>query len=113
MFDNKYMKLFDARSNVIHTFSLHTKQFLFASNIDFLDMMEIPSYFVLPLWCIKQPNIVLDLMHLKNNASIYQQPFMELRKRYRDYIPVYIDGSQDGNSVACTTGFPPDAIIFM
>ena len=28
---------------------------------------------------------------------------MEIRYRYRDYIPVYTDGSRDGNAVACAT----------
>ena len=28
---------------------------------------------------------------------------MEIRDRYRDHIPVYTDGSRDGNSVACAT----------
>ena len=36
LFDNKYMKLFDARPNAIRTFGLRIKQFLTASNIDFL-----------------------------------------------------------------------------
>ena len=35
MFDNKYMKLFDAWPNTIRTFDLCIKQFLSASNIDF------------------------------------------------------------------------------
>ena len=105
VFDNKYMKLFDA----IHTFNLCIKQFLTASNIDFSDILEAPSYLVLPPWCIKPPKIVLDLMHLKKDrtdASVYQKLFMEIRERYCDYIPVYTDGSQDGNSVACATVFP-------
>ena len=55
VFDNKYMKLFDARPNAIHIFGLHVKQFLTASNIDFSDILETPSYFVLPPWCIKPP----------------------------------------------------------
>ena len=52
VFDNKYMKLFDARPNAIHTFGLRIKQFLTASNIDLSDILEIPSYFLLPPWCI-------------------------------------------------------------
>ena len=36
VFDSKYMKFFDARPNAIHTFGLHIKQFLTASNTDFL-----------------------------------------------------------------------------
>ena len=39
VFDNKYMNLFDARPNAIHTFGLHIKQFLNASNIDFSDIL--------------------------------------------------------------------------
>ena len=36
-FDNKYMKLFDARPSAIRTFGLRIKQFLTASNIEFSD----------------------------------------------------------------------------
>ena len=107
VFDNKYMKLFDARPNAIRTFGLRIKQFLTASNIELSDILEIP-------WCIKPRKIVLDLVHLKKDridASIYQQLFMEIRDRYRDYIPVYTDGSRDGNSVACATVFPLNTVI--
>ena len=91
VFHNKYMKLSDARPNVIRTCSLRIKQFLTDSNIDISDILETPSYFVLP------PKIVLDLMHLKI--------FMEIRDKYRYYISIYTDGSRDGNSVACATVF--------
>ena len=47
VFDNTYMKLFDARPSAIPTFGLHMKQFLTASNIDFSDILETPSYFIL------------------------------------------------------------------
>ena len=96
VFDNKYIKLFDARPGAIRTFGLRIKQFLTASNIEFSDILETPSYFILPPWCVKPP-------HLKKNridASIYQQRFLEIRDRYSDYIPVYTDRSRDGNSVA-------------
>ena len=82
VFDNKYMKLFDVRPSAIGTFGLHIKQFLTASNIEFSHMLETPSYFVLPPWCIKPLKIVLDLVHLKKDrthASIYQQLFIEIR----------------------------------
>ena len=116
VFDNTYMKLFDARPSAIPTFGLRIKQFLTASNIDFSDILETPSYFTLPPWCIKPPKIMLDLVHLKKDrtdASIYQQLFLEIRDRYRDYIPVYTDGSRDGNSVACATVFPSDTEFSM
>ena len=38
---------------------------------------------------------------------------MEIRDRYRDYIPVYTDGSRDGNSVACAAVFPSDTTFSM
>ena len=116
VFDNKYMKLFDARPNAIRTFGLRIKQFLTASNIELSDILETPSYFISPPWCIKPRKIVQDLVHLKKDrtdASIYQQLFMEIRDRYRDYIPVYTDGSRDGNAVACATVFPSNTIISM
>ena len=110
------MKLFDARPSAIRTFGLRIKQFLTASNIEPSDILETPFYFIVPPWCIKPPKIVLDLVHLKNDqtdASIYQQLFMEIRDGYRDYIPVYTDGSRDGNTVACATVFPSNTIIFI
>ena len=63
---------------------------------------------------MKPPKIVLDQVHLKKDrtdAFVYQQLFMEICDRYSDYIPVYTDGSQDGNSVACATVFPSDTVI--
>ena len=116
VFDNKYMKLFDARPNAIRTFGLRIKQFLTASNIELSDILETPSYFISPPWCIKPPKIVLELVHLKKDrtdASIYQQLFMEIQDRYRDHIPVYTDGSRDGNAVACATVFPSNTVISM
>ena len=103
MFDHKYMKLFDARPNAIRTFGLRIKQFLSVSNIEVSDILETPSYFILPPWCVKPPKLVLDLVHLekdRTDASIYQQLFLEIRDRYRDYISVYTHGSRDGNYVA-------------
>ena len=59
---------------------------------------------------------MLDLVHLKKDrtdTSIYQQLFLQIRDRYHDYIPVYTDGSRDGNSVACATVFPSDTTFSM
>ena len=69
VFDNTYMKLFDARPSAIPTFGLRIKQFVTASNIEFSDILETPSYFILPPWCIKPPKIVLDLVHLKKRSN--------------------------------------------
>ena len=69
VFDKKYMKLFDARPNAIHTFGLRIKKFLSASNIYFSDLSETPLYFVLPPWCIKPPKIILNLMHVKKDRT--------------------------------------------
>ena len=110
------MKLFDAKPSAIRTFGLRIKQFLTASNIELSDILETPSYFIIPPWCIKPPKIVLDLVHLKKDrtdASIYKQLFMEIRDRYRDYIPVYTDDSRDGNAVACATVFSSNTVISM
>ena len=45
---------------------------------------------------------MLELVHLKKD-----------RDRYRDYIPVYTDGSRDGNAVACARVFPSNTVISM
>ena len=65
---------------------------------------------------MKTLKIVQDLMHLKKyhkDASVYEQLFMEIQDRYRDYIPIYIDGSRDGDSVAFATVFPSDTVVPM
>ena len=69
VFENKYMKLFDARPSAVRTFGLRIKQFLTASNIDFSDILETPSYFILPPWCVKPQKIVLDLHQYTSNFS--------------------------------------------
>ena len=55
-------------------------------------------------------------MHLKKDrtdASVYQHLFIEIRDRYRDYIPVFTDCSRNGNSVACATVLPSDTVTSM
>ena len=44
VFDNTYMKLFDAMPSAIATFGLRIMQFLTASNIDFWKHLHISSY---------------------------------------------------------------------
>ena len=61
--------VFDARPSAIRTFGLRIKQFLTTSNIEFSDILETPSYFILPPWCVKPPKIVLDLVQLKKRSN--------------------------------------------
>ena len=88
------------------------KQFLSASNICLSDILKTHSSFLLALWCIKPPKIVLDLMHLENKGShrcIYILTIIvngNLRQ-----VQWYTDGSRDGNYVACDTVFPSNTII--
>ena len=99
VFDIKYMKLFGARPNVFHSFGLHIKQFLTASNIDFSGIHILFDHLGVLL-----PNIVLGLVHQKKDhkyASISKQLFMEIQNRYHNYIAIYTDRSQEGNSMAC------------
>ena len=63
---------------------------------------------------MKPPKIVLDLVHLwkdRTDAAVYQQLFTKIRDRFRDHIPVYTDGSRDGNDMACATFFPSNTVI--
>ena len=72
------MKLFDARLNAIHSFDPSIKQFLTDSSIEFSNILQTPSYFVLPLWyqitkdCVGSEKKVDKI----EDASIYQQLFM-------------------------------------
>ena len=74
VFDNKYINLFDTRPTAILIFGRCINQFLTASNIHISsDILEAPSYFALHHWCIKPPNIVLDLEHLKKDRTYVSQ----------------------------------------
>ena len=60
VFDNKYMKLFDARPNAICTFGLRIKQFLTLSFLTFWKHLHISSHYLgvsnlgrlCWIWCI-------------------------------------------------------------
>ena len=90
VFDNKYMKLFDARPNAIRTFGLRIKQFLTASNIECLHILETPSYFVLPPSCIKPPKIVMDLVHLKEDRTGRKKEMFYLTTHSTHFIYGYM-----------------------
>ena len=49
--------------------------------------MEASSYFVIPPWYIKLPNIGFDLMH-HISALVYRLHFLEIRKTFWDLFPV-------------------------
>ena len=78
VFDYRYMKLFNAKPNVICTFGLRIKQYLTASNIDFSNILVTPLYFILPSFGIEPLKIVLDLVHLKK--IVHMQLFILLKK---------------------------------
>ena len=68
------------------------------------------------LMSVVSMEVCMSKLHLKKDrtdASIYQQLFMEIRDRYHDYIPVYTDGTRDGNAVPCPTVFPSNTVISM
>ena len=56
---------------------------------------------------------MLDLKKDRTGASIYKQLFMEIRDRYRDYIPLYTEGSRHGNSVACAAISLSNTVVSM
>ena len=96
------MKLFDARQNAIPIFGLRTKHFLTTSNIDISDILEISLHVVLPPWRIKEPTIVLDLMHTKKDrthGNSREEP-VYTESLYRKYVD-------------CATVFSSNTIISM
>ena len=87
--------------------ALVSSSFYLLPTYDFSENLETPSYFVLA------PIILPNLIHLKKDrtdAFIYQQLFMDIRDRYHDYIPVYIDGLRDGSSMVFAS---PETVISM
>ena len=93
-----YIYMFDARSSEIRTFVLRIKHCLTASNIDFSDILETPLYLILPPWCIKPPNIVLDLVDLKKTMEQMHQYTSNISWKFETgtgtwtpYLHVYIN----------------------
>ena len=89
LFDNKYMKLSDARPNAIHTFGLHIKQFLTASNIVFSDIL---CYHLVVSNCDGS-----RASEERSHRSICLSAVIHGNMRQ---VPVYTDCSRDGRSVA-------------
>ena len=116
MFDSKYI-MFGARPNAIKkivVFRHFGNNFIFTYLLTYLFTYLLTYLFILPLWCIKAPKIMLDMMHLKKDHSgitLYKKLFLEIQDSYGDYISVYTDGSRAGSSVACATAIPSGTII--
>ena len=78
--------------------------------------METSPYFILQPWCIKPPDIIFDLVHLKKdhtNALVYRQHFLDIKNKFCDFILVYTDGSRYDNAVASATVFPAEAQLII
>ena len=111
VFDKKYMKLFDARPNAIRTFGRRIKQFLIASNIGFFTHIGNTFIFCFTILVYQTTEDCAGYGLSEERSHRYM--FIRYRDRYRDYIPVYTDGSRDKNVVACVTVFPSNTVISM
>ena len=95
VFDNKYMKLFDARPITIRTFGLSIKYVLISSNIELFRHFGNTFIFCATSWVYQTTEDWAG----SGASEEDQQLFMDIRDRYRYYIPVYTDDSRDGNYV--------------
>ena len=57
-------------------------------------------------WTIDPPHIIFDLNINKKsvtNPLFYQNNFLEIKSRYKDYFSIYTDGSKQDNKVRCAS----------
>ena len=55
-----------------------------------------------PPWSQKKPLVILEMCKNKKNETnpcTFKNEYRALRDRYRDHIPIFTDGSKEGNKV--------------
>ena len=60
--------------------------------------------FIIPAWCMKPPEILIDLHSRKkseSNPHILKDDFRKMQSRYKNYQQIYTDGSKEDSKVGC------------
>ena len=101
IFDPNYEDLYANKPNTIPPFGIRIKTALqeVCQDINVISpskMMEIPPWTV--------PPVEIDLTLAENKKDPLEAPiqvnrFRELKNKYENHIPIYTDGSKDGNKV--------------
>lgn len=101
----KYEELYERKPRAIRPIGLRMKTSIEGSGL-LLDSIKQHTVTETPPWTIKTPNVLFKLCDDKKSetSSIeYQSKFSELKSQYPDYIPIYTDGSKDGDKVGCAS----------
>ena len=96
--------MFERRTTCIPTFGIRIGPKLEESNIN-LDTIATYSVSEVPPWTITRPKVIFDINTSKKSStdpSLFRSKFVEIKSEYRDFIPIYTDGSRDGDTVAAT-----------
>ena len=102
VFKPKYKDLFDKNTKLIPTFGLRVLPKLEEAKIN-LDIIANYSVPEVPPWTMARPKVLFDINMCKKHTvdpSIFCSKFLEIKTQYSDFIPIYTDGSKDGDAVA-------------
>ena len=93
-FPTKYVDLYEQKPKAIKSFGIRISPLLESANIK---PQNIEKHFakIIPAWCLKQPEILVDLHSGKNlnqNPTISKDDFRKLQTHYKNYQQVSTEG---------------------
>ena len=102
-FPPKFFDLYEQNPKTIKSFGIRISPLLESANIK---PQNIEKHFTpnIPVWCIKQPEILFDLhsgKKLESNPHILKDDFRRLHSHYKNYQQVYTDGSKKDSKIGC------------
>ena len=99
-FPPNYVDLYEQKHKAIKSFGIKISPLLESTNIK---PQNIEKHLT-PAWCMKPPEILLDLHSWKKseaNPHIFKDDFRKMQNRYKNYQQIYTDGSKENSKVGC------------
>ena len=103
-FPPKYVDLYKQKPKTIKSFGIRIQPLLESTNIkpQHVEKHSTPN---IPVWCVKQPEILFNLHSGKksdSNPHILKDDFRRMQICFKNYQQVYTDGSNEDSKVGCT-----------
>ena len=101
----KYEGLYERKPKAIRPIGLRLQTSIEGCGIT-LESIKQHTVPEVPPWTMKTPNVLFDLCNDKKSETSsveFQSKFSELKSQYPDHIPIFTDGSKDGDKVGCAS----------
>ena len=101
----RYERLYDQKPKALRPFGLRCKQSMetFEIKPESINQHTVPE---IPPWKIQKPTVLFQLSSNKKSDTSpleFQSKFNELKSLFPNHIPIYTDGSKEGDKVGCAS----------